>query len=256
MAGNEQKRQKKLAKLQSKEKKAKRELARKKQELSSMSGRMRLASRYPIMECKVSAPRGMMPYLLTVVLSRRIAGGQIAVANFLLDCGCLGIKDAHGQYCMPGQYKEMMERLGSQQEMEDAEPERARALIEQTAQFAASLGFSPCADFMKAFALFGDVDASQCNEVFPMGNAEGKPMYISGPFDDAAKQRAILAQLQSVTGGEEPLFIVGMRSSELGELKDIGWEEIDQSDVDDEVDDGALEDDVRFDRIESSTNQG
>ena len=125
MAANEQKRQKKLAKQQSKERKAKRELARQKQDLSSMSGRMRLASRYPIMECKVSTRKGMMPYLLTVVLSRRIAGGEIAVANFLLDCGCLGIKDAHGQYCLPGQYREMMEKLDRRQTMEDVEPERA-----------------------------------------------------------------------------------------------------------------------------------
>lgn len=219
MAANEQKRQKKLAKQQSKEKKAKRELARKKQELSSMSGRMRLASRHPIMECRVSAPTGMRPYLLTVTLSRRAGGGEIAVATFLLDCGCLGIKDAHGQYCTPGQYKELMGKMDDRQKMEDVEPERARVLIEQTVQFAASLGFSPCEDFMKAFALFGDIDATQCNEVFPMGDAEGKPMYISGPFDDAAKQRAILAQLKSVSDGETPSFVLGMSSPELQELE-------------------------------------
>lgn len=219
MAANEQKRQKKLAKQQSKEKKAKRELARKKQELSSMSGRMRLASRYPVLDCKVSAMTGMRPYLLTVALSRRIQGGEIALATFLLDGGCLGIKDAHGQYCTPGQYKELMEGMDSRQQMEDVEPERARALIEQTAQFAASLGFSPCEDFMKAFALFGDIDAAQCDEVFPLGDAEGKPMYISGPFDDAAKQRAILAQLKSVADGETPSFALGMSSPELQGLE-------------------------------------
>mgnify|MGYP001313230943 CR=1 FL=1 len=250
MAANEQKRQKKLAKQQSKEKKAKRELARQKQEMSSLAGRMRLASRYPIMECKVSTRKGMMPYMLTVVLSRRMPGGEIAMANFLLDCGCLGVKDAHGQYCTPGQYREMLEKLDRRRTMEDVEPERARALIEQTAQFAASLGFSPCADFMKAFALFGDVDASQCTEVFPMGNEEGKPMYISGPFNDAAKQHAILAQLASVSGGEEPSFIIGMRSSELRELEDIGWEENDLRELD-----GEVVIDAPFHRVKSSVNQ-
>lgn len=192
MATHEQKRQKKLSKQQSKEKKLKRELARKKQELSSMMGKMRLASRYPILDCKVSALDGMLPYMLTIVLSRRISGGEIALATFLLDCGCLGVKDAHGQYCTPGQYNELLERLDSRQAMQDATPERAKALIEQSAQFAASLGFSPCGDFLKAFALFGDVDASLCTEKFPMGDAEGRPLYMSGPHDDAAKQRAIV----------------------------------------------------------------
>lgn len=235
MAANEQKRQKKLAKQQSKEKKAKRELARKKQELSSMSGRMRLASRYPILDCKISAATGMMPYMLTVVLSRRIPGGEIAVATFLLDCGCLGIKDAHGQYYLPGQYSELMEKMSGRQKMEDATPERARALIEQTAQYAASLGFSPCADFAKAFALFGDVDASQCTETFPMGNAKGKPMYISGPFDDAARQLAIMSQLQSVSGGEEPAFVVGMANSDLRGTEHLVRIENDPGDGDSEV---------------------
>lgn len=235
MATNEQKRQKKLAKQQSKEKKAKRELARKKQELSSLSGRMRLASCYPIIDCKISAADGMMPYMRTVVLSRRIPGGEIAAATFLLDCGCLGIKDVHGQYYLPGQYAELIEKLNDRQQMEAAKPERARALIEQTVQFAASLGFSPCEDFIKAFALFGDVDASQCTEVFPMGNAEGKPMYISGPFDDAAKQQAIMSQLMSVSGGETPSFIVGMASSDLQGMQNIGREESDPNDFDGEV---------------------
>ena len=229
MATHEQKRQKKLAKQQSKEKKAKRELARKKQEMSSMMGKMRLASRYPILDCKVSALEGPLPHMLTVVLSRRIPGGEIALATFLLDCGCLGVKDAHGQYCTPGQYSDLLERLASRQTMEDATPERAKALIEQTAQFAASLGFSPCGDFLKAFALLGDVDASQCTEMFPMGDAEGRPFYMSGPYDDAAKQRAIVAQLENAVGHGNYHYVMGMRSSDLTDVEfdDDEWEEID-----------------------------
>lgn len=248
MATHEQKRQKKLAKQQSKEKKAKRELARKKQEMSSMLGKMRLASRYPIVDCKVSALEGMLPNLVTVVLSRRVPGGEIALATFLLDCGCLGVKDAHGQYCTPGQYNNLMEKLDVRQAMQDATPERAKALIEQTVQFAASLGFSPCGDFMKAFALFGEVDASQCTEIFPMGDAEGKPVYMSGPYEDAAKQRAILSQLESAVGHGNYRYVMGMRSSDLAEIEfdDDEWEEMEG--LDDELEEGR--EDLRTLRLE------
>ena len=194
-----------------------------------MMGKMRLASRFPILDCKVSALDGVLPYMLTVVLSRRIPGGEIALATFLLDCGCLGVKDAHGQYCTPGQYNELLERLDSRQAMQDATPERAKALIEQTVHFAASLGFSPCGDFLKAFVLFGDVDASQCTEKFPMGDAEGRPLYMSGPHDDAAKQRAIVSQLETAVGHGNYHYVLGMRDSDLTgvEFDDDEWEEID-----------------------------
>jgi hypothetical protein len=239
MAIHEQKRQKKLAKQHSKEKKSKRELARKKQELCSMMGKMRLASRFPILDCKISAFEGLMPYMLQVVLSRSIGGGEIAVATFLLDCGCLGVKDAHGRYCTPGQYNEVLETLGRRQMLIDSTPERARALIEQTVQFAASLGFSPCTDFAKAFALFGDVDASVCTETFPMGDKEGMPTYINGPYEDAAKQRAILAQLAKVASGDFR-FVQLMRVNELtAMLSDEYSEEIDE--LNGEVDDDELQ---------------
>ena len=248
MATHEQKRQKKLAKQQSKEKKTKRELARKKQEMSSMIGKMRLASRYPVLHCKVSSLEGMLPNLVTVVLSRRIPGGEIALATFLLDCGCLGVKDAHGQYCTPGQYNSLMEKLNDSQAMQDATPERAKALIEQTAQFAASLGFSPCGDFMKAFALFGDVDESQCTEIFPMGDAEGKPVYMSAPYEDAAKQRVIMSQLETAVGHGNYHYVMGMRSSDLTEIEfdDDVWEVMDE--LNDELEED--ENDVQTNRLE------
>jgi hypothetical protein len=84
----------------------------------------------------------------------------------------------------------MMEKLDRRQTMKDVEPERARALIELT------------------------------------------------------------AQLASVSGGEEPSFIIGMRSSELRELEDIGWEENDLRELD-----GEVVIDAPFHRVKSSVNQ-
>lgn len=248
MPTSEQKRQKKLAKQQSREKKAKRELSRKKQELCSMAGKMRNASRFPILHCKVAELSGGRPHMLTVILSRRIAGGEIAMASFLLDCGCLGIKDSHGRYCTPGQYQSLLDNLDERQMMLDSSPERARALIEQTLAYAAKLGFSPHVDFQKAFAIFGDIDSSQCAETFPMGDEQGMPIYINGPFDDAAKQRAILSQLAASVGEENFHYMIGGPDGGTQALMrdDVLYVEMD------DMDDGYAEETAADDKLINS----
>ena len=253
MASSEQKRQKKLAKHQARARKTKRDLARKKQELSSMAGKMRLASRFPVFDCKISEFEGPLPYLARVILGRRIAGGEIAVAVFLLDCGCLGVKDAFGRYCTPGDYQMMLEKMERTTRMIDSSPERARALVDQTVAYAAKLGFSPHIDFHKAYPLFGDVDASQCSEVFPLGGPEGKPTYVNGPFEDAARQRAIVAQLTARVGEGNFHFMIGgpLRATNMlkGAIDDDGDSD---EEFDDPESDAIVFDQQPSDQLEAS----
>ena len=90
MARNEQRRQKKLALKKAKRNEERRVIAR--AESSGISGGMALASRWPVVQARVSATlwdQGMG----YAVLVRRGPGGLAAMAMFLLDVYCLGVKD-------------------------------------------------------------------------------------------------------------------------------------------------------------------
>ncbi len=58
--------------------------------------------------------------------------------------------------------------------------------VEDGIAFAKNIGFEPHKDYKYANKLFGDVDATDCTETFTFGK-DGKPYYISGPYDSQQK---------------------------------------------------------------------
>jgi hypothetical protein len=61
------------------------------------------------------------------------------------------------------------------------------------------LGLPPRPDYRAARLIFGDVDASACSERYEYGK-NGKPFFMAGPYDDAAKCRSILHTLHQHCG--------------------------------------------------------
>ena len=78
-------------------------------------------------------------------------------------------------------------------------PACARKLIEASVDYAGGLGFAPAVDYEEASVVFGDIDPGDCADTFTFGR-DGKPFYVSGPYDSEEKRGRILAMLEARCG--------------------------------------------------------
>ena len=137
----------------------------------------------------------------TAIFSRK-SGESIAVAVFLVDAGCMGVKSAFGRILREAAYSDLLARIRASENLMQARPECVRKLVEGALAYAADLGFSPDPDYHSAKVLFGDLDPDNCGKEFEFGH-EGKPFYVSGPADTPARIRAIMNQLSRRCGGPD-----------------------------------------------------
>ncbi len=206
MPTSEQKRQKKLQK-----KKQKQNLARKKSISLSVKNPMILYSKYPIHECLI--PENLFDLGIgTVLISRRSPTGEIAIAAFLLDVYCLGIKNAMFTIADENKYEtiikpQIIQDAGS--DFEDIHPSCVRKLIEGGFKYAQDLGFSAHADYKKYKIMFDDIDKSTCPETYTFGK-DGMPLYVNGPNETAEQSKRIVQQLENICGEGKFHYMLGM----------------------------------------------
>ncbi|MGH8525045.1 MAG: hypothetical protein ACREXY_12790 [Gammaproteobacteria bacterium] len=173
------------------------------------------ASRAPVVD--VLAPCNLFELGMGHVwFSRRLPDGRYAMAGFLVDTFCLGVKNAFYNIMETRQYREALERIfGSTQEgHEQQHPAYARKLVEGAVAYARDLGFDPHFDYRIAKAIFGDVDAAACPVKFVFGQ-DDKPFYVSGPHDSPSMQRRIVTQLERRCGTDGFHFMISATSEGL-----------------------------------------
>ncbi len=146
-----------------------------------------------------------------VMLSRALPNGTVAVASFLVDHFCLGVKDAHAEILPRMIYDSKYVRgMRVKVPVRDGRPADARKFVEEAVVYAHGLGFRPHPDYDRAKILFGEVDASQSKATFEFGQ-DGKPYFVSGPNDTPERIRQILATLNHSCGGPDHYhFLVAM----------------------------------------------
>jgi hypothetical protein len=144
----------------------------------------------------------------TLIFSRK-SGDSIAVAVFLVDLGCMGIKSAFGRVMSAADYEYFLNKFRTSENFISARPESLRKLIEGAEAYAADLGFSPDPDYHRVKVLFGDIDSGICTEEFEYGQ-NGKPYFVAGPHDSPGRIQAIIKRLSEKCGGPEGFhFTVG-----------------------------------------------
>ena len=160
-----------------------------------------VASTFGVGYCRVS--EGLFDIGMGyVVLGRTISPTQVAMAAFLLDVYCLGVKNAFFFEIDQGKFREMVEGMTeSAGPFVDTDPQCARKLVEGAVDYAERLGFAPHEDYPPAQALFGDIDADSCPTEYEFGK-DGKPLYIAGPNDTSARIRKIMRTLTDKVGEE------------------------------------------------------
>lgn len=248
MASDERQRQKKLAK-----KAAERKARQAERKSLSTGGSAAVAARFPIGDCLV--PTSLFKEGIGhVMLTRLLPHGEIAVAGFLVDTYCLGIKNALYRVISPAEYDYYRRQIEAYTPLERVHPSCLRKLVEGAVRYARDLGFPPHPDYARAAQLFGDIDAAACPVRYAYGK-DGQPFYVSGPNESTAQSRKIIDTLarrlgpdgfhyMTALGGPEPTAAartpgqaVQMTSYEISDepLRDTALARLPQS-VKDEVD--------------------
>lgn len=180
-----------------------------------------------------------------VIISRELADGHIAVANFLVDRYCLGVKNAFGTLMTKGEYIEgMIGKLESRFVLIKVAPATARKFVEDAVEYARDLGLPPHPDYTRAKPIFGDIDPAESEEDFEFGH-DGKPYFIAGPHDTPERCYQILSVLEQACGRDGFHFtmpLVGNSTASFGgDLQMIGsddseYDEDEDADEDESVD--------------------
>ena len=211
MALDEKRRQKKLAK------KAAEQKARQTQKYALKHGdAAALAARFPVGDCLV--PTSLFEEGIGhVVLTRSLPGGDLAVAGFLVDTYCLGVKNALYRVIPPTEFESYRRQIEQHTPLEQVHPSCLRKLVEGAVRYARDLGFQPHSDYARAARLFGDIDASACPIRYTYGK-DGRPLYINGPNETPAQSRRILQTLARKLGPDGFHHLTALGSPEESAL--------------------------------------
>ena len=214
MAIDQRKRQKKLAKQRAKRKAKvalqKRERPGSTSSYGSIAGlEFELAARAPIYRCYV-ADEVFDAGLGYVVVSRR-SGEKVAAGVILVDAYCLGVKDAIPMLKPRDFFDDFINNLPMR--MKAVEPAYAKKLVEGAIAYARDLGFEPHSDYKLPRKILDEIDASECSAEFTFGK-DGKPFFVSGPYDSAARSKRIIDTLQRRCGPDGYHYLMGLSPNE------------------------------------------
>jgi hypothetical protein len=195
----------------------------------STATRLRRMAGAPIHACLVSEAEADVG-LGYLILVRRAADGRMAMATFLLDLYCVGVKDVMMRVGEASDIEGFIAALGEAQSLIAMEPPRARRLLRDLVAWSRSIGLPPHPDYAAAEALFGDVPVDSSDESFSFGR-DGKPFLIQGPSDTPARIRKRIEALRRTVGDDGFEYMLE---------HDDGFDD-DDFDPDDDVDAGLDE---------------
>jgi len=177
----------------------------------------------PIHECLVPANLFRIG-IGNVVFSRRFGDGRIVFGAFLLDVFCLGVKDAVFAIMSNSEFYLRKSEMNRRASFIVRPPSYARKLVEDAVAYASALGFVPHPDYQVAKQIFGDVDASECHDVFVFGD-KGKPHFIAGPHDSPARCQRIMSTLEARLGRNGFHYLIAINRADLDDLDFAGEED-------------------------------
>ncbi|MCP3917788.1 MAG: hypothetical protein GY711_19765 [bacterium] len=167
----------------------------KRAEASSWAARMQRAGRWPLRECQINS--GFRESGLAQVIIAREGPASIAIGIFLVDLGCLGVKNCIlDDELVRRDYDELVKKVTGREAFEPCDPALAVKVVQTGVRYAAELGFRPHADYGAAREVFGDIDPGLCPDEISCGR-DGKPFYVEGPDDDVPE---ILRRLEERLG--------------------------------------------------------
>ncbi|MBI3977853.1 MAG: hypothetical protein HY331_06680 [Chloroflexi bacterium] len=167
----------------------------------------RSAETWPMHECLISRDWQQEAALVQAVVARRSPSGEIGAGIFLIDLGCLGVKNAFTRlYPTQAEYEwEVRERIAAEKPMVKADLNLVAKIIREGIAYASAVGIDPHRDYYRAEPLLAGADPDAVSVHVPLGR-DGKPFYLAGPYDDV---RSIMAKLTKAVGPDGFHYLIG-----------------------------------------------
>jgi hypothetical protein len=180
------------------------------------------AREYPLLGCwvyKEWQERGIAP----VVVARKQSEDRVLYGVYMIDMYCLGIKDCYTRTDVSlAQFERDLPKLCAKNP-EPCSVEFAHELVYGAMEYAKGYGFDPHLDFTGQLAnmVLDPPDAHPRTHTIEFGK-DGKPFYVSGPYDDERKINRVLNTLNRTAGEGNFHFLAGfggmdMFDDELGD---------------------------------------
>ncbi|UEO00432.1 hypothetical protein A9R16_003245 [Acidiferrobacter thiooxydans] len=160
-----------------------------------------LATQAPIHECLVPAEL-FEQGIGNLVFSRSLPDGRIAVAMFLLDVFCLGVKNALSAVVTPNEYARRVRSLPTIEHYRRVDAACFCQLVKGAVDYARDLGFPPHGDYAVASQIWGGLPVDGCLEPFEYGH-KGMPYYVSGPNETVVQAQGIVEHLARRLGPDK-----------------------------------------------------
>lgn len=161
----------------------------------------------PIFECLVRS-EWKEAEMTTVLVARKHTNGNITVCTYLVDLLCLGVKDSMFLFNVPvSKYEEFKNKVNGEMEMTEVDYTLAHNIVHAGIEFAEEFGFMPHKDYESVTKFMLEEDTEDIDLIEIECGRYGKPIYIRGPFEDDAKARRIVAQLEKTAGPGNYAFV-------------------------------------------------
>lgn len=135
-----------------------------------------------------------------VVAARLRDNGRVELGALLLDCWCLGVRDAVlAEDYSEGEFRDALQNHLPDDLRQPIHPACAKKLVEGAVEYAQQFGFAPHHDYKKARRVFTGVDANACPETFTYGK-DGKPLYVASEDDRPERIKRVLSMLEAHCG--------------------------------------------------------
>lgn len=151
----------------------------------------------------------------SIFLLRRHPAGGYAMAAYLVDLWCTGLKDAFGDLGMTRQEFEsrFLQRAEDRMEIVRLEPSTAKALVAGGIRFARQNGFRLPRHYERWTALLGDIGDWPQADLSQFGK-DGKLLFVGSMLD--LRKRLIGSSVEQFLQREDVQFTVGEPLSDFG----------------------------------------
>ncbi|GHT01633.1 hypothetical protein AGMMS49525_02920 [Bacteroidia bacterium] len=179
--------------------------------------------------------------LAQIFIARKHANDNVTFCIYLVDLGCLGVKDTSYSFNKSlEEVEEMIMRIEEDVEMDDTlSYSLAHNIIYSAIEFAEEYGFKPHRDFTQITQFFLEEDTDEIPLIaVECGHLEdGKPFFINTGYASPAKEKQVIAQLNKTAGEGNYHFFMGIdKPDDEGEYDDEYDEDEDEYDEEEDYD--------------------
>jgi hypothetical protein len=150
--------------------------------------------------------------LQQALVVRQRPDGQYAVALFLIDVLCLGVKDSFMRIMPSYQFAALLEKIETVMTMDAVSPSYVATFVHEAVEYANSLGLEPGGNYRVVKESLDGIPLDP-SLTFTFGE-NGEPVYIVGPHDSPEFSNRVIKKLNNTVGSNNYKFIVPMELPE------------------------------------------